>query len=63
MQQLLLDARDRGTAILLVSQDIAELTRLGDRILVLRDARIVADLRPEEVDAYRIGALMTGARS
>jgi general nucleoside transport system ATP-binding protein len=61
VQQLLLDARDRGTGILLVSQDLGELSRLADRILVLRDARIVADVPPGEADAYRIGALMTGA--
>lgn len=61
VQQLLLAARDRGTAILLVSQDLTELRRLADRILVLRDARVVADLQPDEADAYRIGALMTGA--
>jgi general nucleoside transport system ATP-binding protein len=63
VQQLLLNARDRGTGILLVSQDLAELTRLADRILVLRDARIVADLDPRDADAYRIGALMTGGGS
>jgi simple sugar transport system ATP-binding protein len=60
VQQLLLRARDGGTGVLLVSQDLAELRALSDRIVVVRDGRIVADLRPEEADAYEIGRYMTG---
>ena len=60
VQQLLLQARDRGSGVLLISQDLSELSRLSDRILVIRDGRIVADLRPGEVDAYEIGRVMTG---
>ena len=63
MQQLLLEARDRGCGVLLVSQDLGELTTLSDRLLVMRDARIVADLDPRTTDAYEIGGLMTGGAS
>jgi general nucleoside transport system ATP-binding protein len=60
VQELLLTARERGCGVLLVSQDLAELTTLSDRLLVMRDARIVADLNPRTADAYEIGRLMTG---
>jgi len=60
VQELLLKARERGCGVLLVSQDLAELTTLSDRLLVMRDARIVADLNPRTADAYEIGGLMTG---
>jgi ABC-type uncharacterized transport system ATPase subunit len=63
VQELLLKARDRGCGVLLVSQDLAELTALSDRLLVMRDARIVADLDPRTADAYEIGRFMTGAES
>lgn len=63
VQELLLDARGRGCGVLLVSQDLAELTTLSDRLLVMRDARIVADLDPRKTDAYEIGGLMTGGES
>ena len=60
VQELLLTARDRGTGVVLVSQDLGELTDLSDRLAVLRDGRIVATLLPGEADAYEIGRLMTG---
>ena len=60
VHELLLEARERGCGILLISQDLNELTLLSDRVLVLRDARIVSELDPKATDAYEIGALMTG---
>jgi ABC-type uncharacterized transport system ATPase subunit len=63
VQELLLRARDRGCGVLLVSQDLNELTALSDRLLVMRDAQIVADVDPRKVDAYEIGRLMTGGES
>jgi ABC-type uncharacterized transport system ATPase subunit len=63
VQELLLAGRERGCGVLLVSQDLAELTTLSDRLLVMRDARIVADLDPRTADAYEIGALMTGGEA
>jgi general nucleoside transport system ATP-binding protein len=63
VQELLLTARERGCGLLLVSQDLAELTTLSDRLLVMRDAHIVAELDPRTADSYEIGALMTGGDS
>ena len=60
VQQLLLAARDGGAGILLISQDLAELRQLADRLVVLRDGELVASLAPDEADAYEIGRLMTG---
>ena len=60
VQQLLLKARGHGAGILLISQDLTELRTLSDRIVVMRDGRIVGDVDPDEADAYAIGRLMTG---
>jgi simple sugar transport system ATP-binding protein len=60
VQRLLLRARTSGCAVLLVSQDLAELRSLSDRLLVMRDGKIVAEVDPTKADAYDIGRLMTG---
>jgi len=60
VQQLLLQAGARGCAVLLVSQDLAELTALSDRLVVMRDGRIVSELDPRTTNAYEIGRHMTG---
>jgi simple sugar transport system ATP-binding protein len=54
----LVAARDAGAAILLVSAELDELLALADRLLVLFDGRIVAELTTATPD--RLGALMTG---
>ena len=52
--------RDAGKAILLISADLEELTKLSDEIAVLYAGRIV-DKRPaKDYDEKTLGALMTG---
>ena len=57
----LLELRDAGGAILLISADIDEIRLLADRILVLCGGRIVGELTPESADERRLGLLMAGA--
>ncbi|MHB1134902.1 MAG: ABC transporter ATP-binding protein [Chloroflexota bacterium] len=60
VQRRLLELRDEGDAVLLVSEDVEELMRLSDRIIVMYRGRIVGALERAQFDAYRIGALMAG---
>lgn len=53
-------ARDEGAAVLLVSAELDEVMGLSDRILVMYDGRIVADIDAENADRNRIGRLMAG---
>ncbi|ANP72916.1 dipeptide ABC transporter ATP-binding protein [Cryobacterium arcticum] len=46
---LLEEIRDRGTAILLISHDLAVVSRIADRIAVMHDGRIVETGTPNEV--------------
>lgn len=57
----LIAARDRGAGVLLISQDLEEILRLSDRVLVMVRGRIVADLPRAGADEERLGRLMTGA--
>ena len=61
VRDLLLQARNVGTGVLLISEDLAELFSLSDRLLVLHRGRVVGAARPEETTAYEVGRLMTGA--
>ena len=48
VEQLIAGLREKGTTILLACHDIDQMFRLADRIVVLRQGRIVADLDPVE---------------
>ena len=53
-------ARDAGLAVLLVSADLEEVIGLSDRILVMFDGRITAQLPPSEATPELLGEYMTG---
>jgi simple sugar transport system ATP-binding protein len=61
----MLEARDRGLAVLLLSAELSELKSLSDRLAVMYKGRIVATLGADELAAEqsieRVGALMCGA--
>jgi ABC-type uncharacterized transport system ATPase subunit len=57
----LVEAADRGLGVLLISEDLDEIMSLSDRVLVMYEGRIVADLPMEKADRDRIGLLMGGS--
>ncbi len=61
IRQELLRARDQGTAILLISEDLDEILSLSDRILVMYEGQIVGELSSEEADIETLGLMMGGA--
>jgi ABC-type uncharacterized transport system ATPase subunit len=52
--------RDRGGAVLLVSAELTEILALSDRVLVMFDGRILAELPAAEADEETLGLLMAG---
>jgi simple sugar transport system ATP-binding protein len=56
----LLDLRERGVAILLVSAELDEILALCDRILVMVDGRIVGETTPATVTERELGMMMAG---
>jgi simple sugar transport system ATP-binding protein len=56
----LIAERDRGCAILLVSAELGEILALSDRILVMYEGRILADLPAGEANEQKLGLLMAG---
>lgn len=59
----LLELRDDGTAILLVSSKLEEVLQLADRMAVMYDGRFTGIVDPDETTEEEIGLLMTGDRS
>jgi general nucleoside transport system ATP-binding protein len=57
----LVEARDGGEAVLLVSLELDEILSLADRILVMYEGRIVAEHGPD-VTEEELGIEMTGGR-
>jgi ABC-type uncharacterized transport system ATPase subunit len=57
----LVEMRDKGCAILLISADLDEILALSDRIAVLYEGKIVAIKQRDKTSELEIGLLMTGA--
>jgi len=59
----LVAARNQGSAVLLVSEDLDELLALADRIVVMSEGRIVHDVAAAQADRHALGAFMGGKHS
>ena len=58
----LIALRDAGTAVLLVSAELEEVTALADRLLVFHKGKIVGEVDPKTTSKEQIGLLMTGGK-
>jgi len=56
----IIEERDKGCAVLLVSFELEEILNLCDRIAVISDGRILGVLPAQGADERRIGAMMGG---
>jgi simple sugar transport system ATP-binding protein len=57
-QELLLEQRAIGAAVMLISEDLDELLELSDRLAVMHAGRIAGIVSPGTTDRYQIGRLM-----
>ena len=55
----LIEERNKGKAIILVSSDLSELLQISDRIGVMYGGKIIAVLNPSETNEREIGMYMT----
>jgi simple sugar transport system ATP-binding protein len=58
VRKFLLDFRDQGGAVLLISSDLEEVLQLSDRALVIFDGRIVGSFAHDSIDVEKIASLM-----
>jgi general nucleoside transport system ATP-binding protein len=57
----LVDRRDAGLAVLLVSSELDEVLSLADRVAVMYRGRIVGVVEGDQIDRDRVGLMMAGA--
>ncbi|HBR01575.1 MAG TPA: heme ABC transporter ATP-binding protein [Ruminiclostridium sp.] len=62
MHSQIVKARDIGKAVLVVSFELSEVMQLADRILVMYEGEIVANVKPSEVTENELGMYMAGAK-
>jgi ABC-type uncharacterized transport system ATPase subunit len=62
IHNLLIDLRDQGTAILLISEELDEIFSLADRIAVMYEGTIVGELPPERANLNTVGLMMAGTK-
>jgi simple sugar transport system ATP-binding protein len=63
IHQQLVDHRDAGHAVLLVSAELSEIRALADRVLVMYEGRVVAELTRDEATYSALGLAMAGGAS
>ena len=62
IHKAIVEKRNAGCAVLLVSADLDEVFRLSDRIITMFEGRVTGRFRAGEIDKESIGYYMTGAR-
>ena len=60
IHKAIIELRDKGRAILFVSAELEEVTALADRLLIIREGRIVGGVDPKATSVDEIGLMMTG---
>src|SRR5699024_167253 len=63
IHQKLIAERDRAKAVWLIPYELDEILNVSDRIAVITDGKIVADLRPEETSERELGLFMAGSQT
>ncbi|MBS4207561.1 ABC transporter ATP-binding protein [Bacillus sp. FJAT-50079] len=58
----LIEQRDKGKAVLLISFELDEIMNVSDRIAVIYEGQIVAIVKPEETTEQELGLLMAGSK-
>ncbi|MDO4730680.1 MAG: ABC transporter ATP-binding protein [Clostridia bacterium] len=62
INSIILEQRDKGKAVLLISYDIDEILCLSDRIAVMRNGEIIGDFERKDADKKSIQLLISGGK-
>lgn len=60
IRERIMDARNNGVAVLIMSEDLDEVIELSDRILVMSDGQINYECQAADADIIKIGEYMAG---
>ena len=54
------EAAERGVAVLLISEDLDEILALADRVVVVYEGRLTGEFDPKKATIEQIGLAMAG---
>jgi len=60
LHELIVNQRDNGSAIMLISEDLDELFKLSDRLIVLYEGKIIKEFNINEANTNNVGLAMAG---
>ena len=60
IRERIVEARNRGVAVLLISEDLDEILELSDRIVVMSEGQIAFETTSHNADTSQIGSYMAG---
>ena len=63
IQSRIVEERDRGAAVLLVSTELDEILEMSDRILVIYEGEVMGIVEQKDADRNRLGLMMAGERA
>ena len=56
----IINMRDKGKAVLLISSELSEIMNLSDRIIVMCKGKIIGEVKTSETNKEELGLMMTG---
>lgn len=62
IHQRMLEEKERGAAVVLISEDLDEIFTLSDRIIVMYEGEVMEDVPIEKASREQIGLLMSGVK-
>lgn len=62
VHRMLIEQRNKGKAVLLISFELDEIMNVSDRIAVIYEGQIVGEVMPEDTNDQEIGLLMAGSQ-
>jgi len=62
IHQRIMEEKERGAAVILVSDDLDEVLQLSDRIVVIYEGTIMGEQAGDEIDREQLGLWMSGVR-
>ncbi|OAS18248.1 ABC transporter ATP-binding protein [Paenibacillus oryzisoli] len=63
VHRMLIEQRNKGKAVLLISFELDEIMNVSDRIAVIYEGQIVGEVMPQDTNDQEIGLLMAGSKA
>jgi ABC-type uncharacterized transport system ATPase subunit len=61
IRRMLIEQRDQGAVILLISEDLDEVLHMSDRVAVIYEGQIIGEMEADQADVKDIGLMMMGS--